>query len=309
MVYTLTFCPSLEYSAALEDVEVGADNIVSNGDLHVSGSGAIIAKVLNELSVQSTVLGFAAGFIGGEIEEILRRRGINTDIVYLESGLSPLNVVFNHGANGEKRTRFAAPQLDISNNDLMALFARLENLSDGDVLVLSGEVPPCIPADIYSHIPDAFAGKNVQIILDVPSEPLAKCLQFQPFLVVTDSKRLAEIFGEPPETEEQILAYINQIQDLGAQNVLAFSDIDNTVILLDGNKSVLKQTAQAVPFGETALNAMTAGFIAGSEDNDVDNEYALMLAAAAQRAAAAEKGVPPRAAIISIMKDLMKNHS
>lgn len=308
MVYTLTFCPSLEYSAALEEVAVGADNIVSNGDLHVSGGGAIIAKVLNELSIQSTVLGFAAGFIGGEIEEILRRRGINTDIVFLENGLSPLNIVLNHGSNCEKHTRFAAPQFEISNNDLMALFARLENLTDGDVLILSGEVPSCIPADIYSHIPDAFAGKNVQIVLDVPSEPLAKCLQFQPFLVVTDSKRLAEIFGEPPESEEQILAYISQIRDLGAQNVLAFSHIDNTIILLDSNNSVLKQTAEAMPSDETALNAMTAGFIAGSEDNDVDNEYALMLSAAAQRAAAAKKGVPPRASIISIMKDLMKKH-
>ncbi len=308
MVYTLTFCPSLEYSAALEEVAVGADNIVSNGDLHVSGGGAVIAKVLNELSVQATVLGFAAGFIGGEIEEILRRRSINTDIVFLESGLSPLNIVLNHGANCEKRTRFAAPQFDITNNDLMALFERLENLTDGDVLVLSGEVPSCIPADIYSHIPDAFAGKKVQMVLDVPAEPLAKCLQFQPFLVVTDSKRLTEIFGEPPETEEQILAYITQIRELGAQNVLAFSDINNSIILLDSNNSVLKQTAEAMPSGETALNAMTAGFIAGSEDNDVDNEYALMLSAAAQRAAAAEKGVPSRASIISIMKDLMKNH-
>ena len=305
MVYTLTFCPSLEYSAALEEVAVGTDNIVSNGDLHVSGSGAVIAKVLNELGVQSTVLGFAAGFIGGEIEEILRRRGINTDFVYLESGLSPLNVILDHK---ESRTHFSAPQLDISNNDLMSLFARLEHISDGDMLVLSGDVPPCISSDIYSHIPDAFAGRSVQMVLDVPSEPLAKCLQFQPFLVVTDSKRLAETFGEPPENEEQLLAYIGQIQELGAQNVLAFSETDNSIMLLDSNKSIIKRVAEPVTFGNIELNAMTAGFIAGSEDNDVDNEYALMLAAAAERAAFAEKGVPPRASIISIMKDLMKNH-
>lgn len=306
MVYTLTFCPSLEYSASLEEIAVGTDNMISNGDLHVSGSGAVIAKVLEELSVQSTVLGFAAGFTGGEIEEILRRRGINTDIVYLEKGLSPLNVVLDHGT---KLTRFAAPPPDISYEDLMALFARLERLADGDVLVLSGEVPSCIPADIYSHIPDTFAGKNVRIVLDVPSEPLAKCLQFRPFLVVTNCKRLGEIFGEPPESEDQVIAYISQIQELGAQNVLVSPGEDGTVLLLDGNKNILKQTAASgKPFDETELNALTAGFIAGCEDNDVDNEYALMLAAAAARAAAAEKGVPTKAGIIGIMKEIMRNH-
>lgn len=309
MVYTLTFCPSLEYSASLDKITIGADNAVSNGDLHVAGSGVIIAKVLKELGVRSTVLGFAAGFTGGEIEEILRKRGLNTDIVYLENGLSPFNVVLSHPTEKKHPTRFASPLFSISYNDLLALFGRLEKLDDGDVLVLSGDVPAGVPADIYAHIPDAFRGKNVRVMLDVPSESLAKCLQFKPFLVVTSRRKLGEIFGETPETDEQVIEYMGQLRALGAQNVLAAPEEYKTVILLDSDGNIRRQISADTTYDDIALNALTAGFIAGSEDNDVDNDYAIMLAASATIAAAAERGIPSKSKIVNVMKDMLKEFS
>lgn len=306
MVYTLTFCPCLDYSASLKGITIGADNAVSNGALDVSGGGAVIASVLKELGVQSTVLGFAAGFTGGEIEEILRKRGVHTDIVYLEHGLSPFNIVINHDAGVEKPTRFESAPPHISYENLMALFARLERISDGDTLVISGRIPDSLPSDICAHIPDAFAGRDVRLIPDIPAESLAKCLKFRPFLVVTDRARLTETFGEPPETEDQIISYISHIQELGAQNVLVHPEAGGNILLLDSNKTILKQTAADTTFDKNALNAMTAGFIAGLEDNDVDNEYALMLAAASGRAAAESGSIPSKTQIINIMKKMLR---
>lgn len=306
MVYTLTFCPCLEYSASLRGISVGADNAVSNGSLDVSGGGAIIASVLKELGVKSTVLGFAAGFTGGEIEEILRKRGVHTDIVYLEHGLSPFNVVINHGAGREHPTRFEQALPKISYENLMALFARLERISDGDALVLSGDIPDSLPSDVYAHIPDAFSGRNVRLILDIPAESLAKCLKFKPFLVVTDRERLTETFGEPPETEDQLISYIKHIQDLGAQNVLVHPEAGGNITLLDSNKNILKQAAADTSLDDITLNAITAGFIASSEDHDVDCEYALMLAASSGRAASVSGGIPSKAEIINIMKKMLR---
>lgn len=306
MVFTLTFCPCLEYSASLKEISVGADNVVSNGALDVAGGGAVIASVLKELGVQSTVLGFAAGFTGGEIEEILRKRGINTDIVYLENGLSPFNVVINHGAGKENPTRFEQALPKISYENLMALFARLERISDGDALVLSGDIPDSLPSDVYAHIPDAFSGRDVRLILDIPAESLAKCLKFNPFLVVTDRERLTETFGEPPETEEQLVSYIKHIQELGAQNVLVLPETGTDIILLDGNQNLLKQSAADTSLNDITLNSITAGFIASSEDHDVDSEYALILAASSGRAASASGNIPSKAEIINIMKKMLR---
>lgn len=304
MIYTLTFCPSLEYSASLSEISTGSDNTLSDGALKVSGGGAVIAQIINELGVKSTVLGFAAGFSGGELETILRGQGINTDFIYLEKGLSPLNVVLDHG---EKRTSFTAPSPEISHKELMSLFSRLEQLTDGDMLVLSGAVPPSVPADIYSHLPDAFAGKDVRVILDIPSELLAQCLSLNPFLVVTDSNKVAEIFGEPPRTEEEGIKYITHLQEMGAQNLLIYNEVDSTAILLDSNKNILnRKMVIGTQFNETVLYSLAAGFIVGCADKDVDNEYSLMLAASSAQAAAIQKGVPSKMQILNIMKMIMK---
>ena len=304
MVYTLTFCPGIECTAALSEIAVGTDNIISGEELHVSGGGAIIAEMANKLGAPATVLGFAAGFTGGEIEGILRGHGVNTDLVYLKNGTSPLNMSLNHG---EKQTRFVGQPLEISYDELMSLFSRLQRLDDGDMLVLSGAVPPSVPADVYSFIPDNFAGKSVKLVLDIPSVPLAQCLALQPFLVVTDKQRLGEIFGEAPQSEEETIAYISSIRDMGAQNVLFLPGEDNTVIFLDSDNKLMKRT---LPLGtrldNVVLNSLTAGFIVGCTDNDVDNEYSLMLAAASARAAALKKA-PLKSDIVSIMQEMMKN--
>lgn len=304
MVYTLTFCPALEYTGTLNDISLGTDNMISGGALHVSGGGAVIAEIASKLSVPATVLGFAAGFTGGEIEGILRGNGVNTNLVYLKKGTSPFNMSLDHG---EKLTRFVGQPLEISYNELMMLFSRLERLDNGDMLVLSGAVPPSVPADVYSFIPDNFAGKSVRLVLDIPAVPLAQCLALQPFLVITDRQRLGEIFGEPPQSEAEVIAYISSIRDMGAQSVLFLPGDDNTVILLDSSNNIIKRTLPlGTRFDDVVLNSLTAGFIVGCMDNDVDNEYSLMLAAASARAAAQKKS-PSKSDIISIMQEMMKN--
>lgn len=307
MVYTLTFCPSLSYSATLDELNVGADNSLSNGALDVSGGGAVISRIIREMDVQTTALGFAAGFSGGEIETILRDHKINTDFVYLSKGLSPLKIVLEHGEKLKNLTRFAAPPLKISYDELMSLFSRLEKLEDGDMLVISGEVPPSVPSDVYSHIPDCFSGKNVKLVLDIPAEMLPKCLPFRPFLVVTDRGRLEKIFGEPLRNEEEVISYIKHLQEMGAQNVLVYPDESGTVIFLDSNKKILKnQTAERINLNENALHALVAGFVAGCADKDVDDEYSLMLAASAARAATFQRSLPTKATITYIMIETMK---
>lgn len=303
MIYTLELFPSLEYSGYAESVTLGADNRVSGITLG-AGGGMITAQVLAQLEVPATAVGFAAGYSGGEIEEVLRRHMVNTDFIYLENGLSPMNLLVNRG---EETTRFVTAPPDVSFDEITSLLDKLSRLKDGDTLLISGSVPESVPSDIYEHIPDLFEGRNVRIALDIPAENAAKCLRFSPFLLVTSPEHIAKAFGEPPANEEEIFYCISQFREMGAQNVLVY--LDNGALLLDkeGVQHKCVDSGALSSACGAAKSAMIAGYLAGADDSDVDGDYALMLAAAASRAAREANGIPTKPKILDIMKKLLKN--
>lgn len=309
MIYTLELFPSLEYSGYSENVALGADNGVSGVILHAGGDGVIAAQVLAQLEVPVTACGFAAGYSGGEIEAVLRRHMVNTDFIYLENGLSPVNMSVND-ENG-RNTRFVTAPPNVSFDELTSLLDKLSKVNDGDTLLISGSVPESVPSDIYEHIPDLFEGRNIRVALDIPAENAVKCLRFAPFLLVTSPEHITKAFGEPPTSEEEIFYCISQFREMGAQNVLVY--LDNGALLID--KEGVRH--KCVDGGEIAVtsssvsgavkNSMISGYLAGADDSDVDGDYALMLAAAAGRAAREANGVPTKPKILDIMKNLLKN--
>lgn len=309
MIYTLELFPSLEYSGYAEKITLGAENTVSGAILNAGGDGMTAAQVLAQLEVPVTAAGFAAGYSGGEIEESLRRHMVNTDFIYLENGLSPVNMSIT-GENGS-RTQFVTAPPNVSFEELTSLLDKLSKLNDGDTLLISGSVPKSVPSDIYEHIPDLFEGRNVRIALDIPAENAAKCLRFSPFLLVTSPEHIAKAFGEPPASEEEIVYCISQFREMGAQNVLVY--LGTGAMLLDKEGALHKcidgefSVTAASSLSGVVKNSMIAGYLAGADDSDVDGDYALMLAAAAGRAAIEANGIPTKPKILDIMKTLLKN--
>ena len=63
MIYTVTFNPSLDYTVEVEHLEMGATNRTSFEQMLPGGKGINVSFVLKNLGVDSTALGFLAGFV------------------------------------------------------------------------------------------------------------------------------------------------------------------------------------------------------------------------------------------------------
>ena len=70
MIYTVTFNPSLDYIVAVDDFKLGLTNRTNSELLLPGGKGINVSTVLMNLGIESTALGFVAGFTG---EEVVRR--------------------------------------------------------------------------------------------------------------------------------------------------------------------------------------------------------------------------------------------
>ena len=64
MIYTVTFNPCLDYIVGVEDFQLGMTNRTCSEQMFAGGKGINVSIVLKNLGIESTALGFIAGFTG-----------------------------------------------------------------------------------------------------------------------------------------------------------------------------------------------------------------------------------------------------
>ena len=295
----------------VSDLKVGGLNGMNREFLDVGGKGINVSVTLAELNIKSKALGFVAGFTGYEIEHRLQERGIETDFVWLESGTSRINVkVMNYSNNLETETEINSDGPDISDAALKHLFEKLGAMEDGDALVLAGNVPHSLQKDIYEHILEYLAGKNIKVAVDAAGELLTSTLKFKPFVIKPNLQELAEIFGEMPSSKTEVIAYAKHLQEMGARNVLVSMGSEGAILLEEsGNTYYCAACKGKVRNTIGAGDAMLAGFLSASLDKDTDVQYALMLGTAAGGATAFSDGIAKKTMILDYMKTLLKEHA
>ncbi len=260
MIYTVTFNPAVDYCIHMEAVRVGEVNRSKGEEIFFGGKGINVSVVLKELGLRSRALGFVAGFTGQAIELWLKGSGIDTGFVRLEQGFSRINVKIK--ASAETDLNGQGP--DIPSEKLEELFAMLDEIGDGDTIVLSGSIPPSLPPDIYEKILEKLEGRRVRAVVDAAGELLLNTLKYRPFLVKPNDYELGELFGVKPDTTEEIVEYARRLKGMGAVNVLVSRAGDGAVLVDEGNGvHVCGACSGTVRNSVGAGDSMVAGFVAG----------------------------------------------
>lgn len=260
MVYTVTFNPALDYVVRVEDFQPGETNRTSSDELQFGGKGINVSTVLRNLGVDNVALGFLAGFTGRGLDQGLREIGIKTDFIWLERGLTRINVKIKAG----KETEINGRGPDISPEALEALFAKLDRLKEGDVLVLAGSIPATLPDDIYQRILARLEGRGILTVVDATRDLLCAVLPYRPFLIKPNDRELGEIFGKTLTTDGEIEDCARQLQARGARNVLvSMAGAGSLLVDETGVTHRLGVPKGTVRNSVGAGDSMVAGFLAG----------------------------------------------
>lgn len=260
MIYTVTFNPSLDYIMKVENFTTGMVNRSDEETIFPGGKGINVSIVLNNLGLKSEALGFIAGFTGNEIKAKVEEMGCTANFIKLDEGLSRINVKLK----GKIESEINGGGPTISKSALDKLYNMLEELQNGDILVLAGSIPRSLPEDIYEKIMEKLQDKDIKIVVDATKDLLVNVLKYKPFLIKPNNHELEEIFNVKLDSDEQIIEYARKLQLKGAQNVL-ISMAGDGAILIDSNGKAYKS---GVPKGKVknsvgAGDSMVAGFIAG----------------------------------------------
>jgi 1-phosphofructokinase len=282
LVYTITFNPALDYVMKLDSLRLDDINRAKSETIYYGGKGINVSVILTRLGVDNKALGFLAGFTGKQLEQMLKADSIDCDFDYLESGSTRINVKIK--ANSEIDVNANGP--DISEGDIQKLFARLDEIQDGDYLVLAGSIPSTLPNDIYEKILDKLSSRKVNFVVDATNDLLLNVLKYKPFLIKPNHHELGDMFGVKTETDEEIEHYAKELQKLGARNVLV-SRASKGATLVDenGNVNTIGNAEGELVNSVGCGDSMVAGFVAGYIQTG-DYAHALRLGAACGNATA-----------------------
>ncbi|SER88477.1 1-phosphofructokinase [Lachnobacterium bovis] len=260
MIYTVTFNPSLDYIVSVDNFKAGEVNRTTDEIIFPGGKGINVSIVLKNLGFDNTALGFMAGFTGDEISRLLEEKGVKTDFIHVEKGLSRINVKMR--SNEESEINGRGPE--ILQSDIDKLYKQLDKLQEGDTLVLAGSIPSVMPESMYMDIMKYLQDKKIDIAVDATRDLLVNVLPYKPFVIKPNNHELGEIFNVKIETKDDVVKYAKKLQEKGARNVLVSMAGDGAVLVTeDGNEFRAEAPKGDLKNSVGAGDSMVAGFIAG----------------------------------------------
>lgn len=271
MIFTVTLNPSVDYIIHVDGLVSGEENHTLKEEYSFGGKGINVSRVLAELGLSSTTLGFVAGFTGEAIAKGIRSEYIKTDFVNVDEGISRINIKIISGEavkiNGQ------GPKID--EKAIESFMDKLGKIKEKDTVIISGNIPENMPDNIYERLLSELSEKKVRVAIDVSGRQLLSCLGYRPFLIKPNLEELADLFDADVSSPEAVEFCAAQLQMMGAQNVLVSMGGEGAMLMAaDGSCRRIRAVDGKVVSTVGAGDSMVAGFMAGYE---MKEDYGLAL--------------------------------
>jgi len=260
MIYTVTFNPSLDYIVTVDHFTLGQVNRTKHEIMFPGGKGINVSIVLKNLGMDSTILGFTAGFTGTEIQKRLTALGCKEELIAISNGYSRINLKLR--SDEESEINGMGPIID--EEAIQKLYEKLDLLAEGDILVLAGSIPSSMPDTIYSDIMKQLSGRGVLIAVDATKDLLVNVLSYHPFVIKPNNHELGEIFKTKLTEKADVITYAKKLQEMGTQNVLVSMAGDGAVLVTENGEVYTSPAPKGKVVNSVgAGDSMVAGFLYG----------------------------------------------
>ncbi|QTM99120.1 1-phosphofructokinase [Sediminibacillus dalangtanensis] len=287
MIYTLTPNPAIDLYVGLEALRPNHVNRTYEEDYQPNGKAINISIMLKKLGINSTALGFIAGFSGCFIKEELNKLQIATDFVEVK-GITRINIF----ANAEQEYKIVNKGPAIPEERKEEMLEKVAMIPEHSMLFVSGSLPGGVDDTFYTEIASICWQNNIRLVLDISSKEILECLPFRPYLIKPNDEELASFFGISKENMDvsTIVNCSRKLLENGANQVLVSRGEAGAIYI--SPSQILKVTAPKGKVINTACSgdALLALFI-GKLEQGSSLEEALQYASAGGSATAFSKGL------------------
>ena len=278
MIYTLTANPAIDYNIACDGLTANTVTRTRDAVYTPNGKGLNVSFTLDHYGVDTTILGFFAGFSGEFIVKGAEALGVPVKPVWTE-GITRVNVFLNAGPDTEYNMVNAGAAVTPENEQEM--YDLIESLDDMTCLVISGSLPPHTSDDFLDQVIKRVKAKGAEFVLDISSHKLAELVHEQPLLIKPNDDELKDIFGLEVSDDASVKTAMTELHSKGVKNVLltlggAGAYFSNGEHIWFANRTFDVKVLSTVCAGDSSL----ASFLSVWHDDHSKVEEALRLSMA-----------------------------
>lgn len=234
MIYTVTLNPTIDRTMLFPRVEVGALNRAERSHTDLSGKGVNVSIALRRLGLESTLWGFAAGTYGRLLISGLEAQAYRCAFDTVE-GETRSNVTVIDQATGVT-TKLNEPGPTVGEADLVALEERMAAaLEAGDLVVMSGSLPPGAPNDTYARLVGVIQAHDAIAALDTSGPALEAGCRAQPDWIKPNDVEAESLTGSSLSSDRAIQQALEAMHQLGPKRILLSLGARGAVLSMDGH--------------------------------------------------------------------------
>lgn len=233
MIYTVTLDPMLDRIVWVEELVYDDVNYITEEHKRPAGKGIDVSRVIKELGGESISLGFAGGYAGLELTDLLAAEGIAADFTRIKNETRSSFTIFQRKKKIQTLLYTPQPVPDQSETDVFG--AKVDGIPDGSSVVISGNIPSGMKDSFFADLIMNLKKRNIKVYLDSDREALKLGVAAGPYMIKPNIFELNRLAGsqavEPEEIKEVVKPFRNNVEyiivSLGARGAVGFSKEGN----------------------------------------------------------------------------------
>ncbi|MFP4077395.1 MAG: 1-phosphofructokinase family hexose kinase [Halochromatium sp.] len=239
-VVTLTMNPALDLSSETEQLTPGKKTRCSLPRHTPGGGGINVARGLHRLGTDVLAVYPSGGPTGQRLDGLLNQAGIRTQSLPIEGDIRENLSLAEQAPHLESPKVFhlVFPGPTLAEREWQTVPEALEAIAPAPrYLVLSGSLPPGVPADFYAEVAQRVSQRGTRVVLDTAAPTLDATLSAQPplFLIKPNHHECHQLFKVEREEPEAYLTGMDALLAKGtAEAIVVTLGSQGAVVAAEG---------------------------------------------------------------------------
>ncbi len=261
-IATVTLNPAIDQTVRVDSFRPNTVNRALAISFDASGKGVNVASFLADYGHDTAVTGYLGQENADIFEQFFASKGIDDCFVRIP-GNTRINVKVVDEVN-QQTTDINMPGETPPQEAMNTLLQTIEQLTNScDWFVLSGSLPPHVPAAIYATIITQLKQQKKQIILDTSGEALREGIQAGPTIVKPNIEELQDLVGHTLKSEAEIQHAAYQLLNEDSKLVVVSMGMQGAMLVERATSLIAIPPAITVKKTFGAGDAIVAGLVTG----------------------------------------------